>query len=111
MSDQITRIELQAYTDANLKVAASLQDISVILTSLVTKQDKLYDRLYNGIVDDITERTDKTLQQNHAATMGMLKEMTTTQKEISRGVTWAQIFIGVLGFSTIVAMILAQVVP
>jgi uncharacterized protein YoxC len=52
---EISREELIAFTEASNKTAIALEAITNRLTDIIAKQDKLIEKISNGIMDDIKE--------------------------------------------------------
>lgn len=101
---EITKEELLAFTEASNKTATALEAITNRLTDIIAKQDKLIEKVSNGINDDIKdcqahlEEVKKIVEknQNNSLTIDEIKTVVVDIRKDSGVIRWAlAIFTGV----------------
>ena len=108
-AQEATTEQMRLSTERAVVNGTHLERIAVTLQTIISMQEKTYERLRNGMVAELREATEKTVAQCKDAIVEDLGDMAKRDDgaaavlgEIRKGVQWSQIFIGVLGFALIV---------
>lgn len=122
---EITREELQAFTEAHTKSSVALEKIAEKLTDITTKQDKLIDKLTNGITTSIITGVTDNYNTVHKETIMSLSRIETGQKDIrenmpnvveekiknsnmARDIEHTKWFVAIVGIVVVVAMVILR---
>lgn len=110
MSEEITRAEIQAMIDVQAKSAEQLAVIAGALKDIVDREEKISNRLFNGLSKDIsTAITEKVL----VGQQGIGKELDTIKKvgyKIDGGVIFLKWIYGGLFALVALAWLILQVI-
>lgn len=82
MGNEISKEQLIAFTEATTKSATELEKIVSALHLIVEKQDKIVDRIFNGMVDEIVEGVTKNYNAVHKETVECLLRLEKCNAEI-----------------------------
>ena len=120
---EITKEELAAFTDAHSRSAIALERITDRLEDIALKQDKIIDKLTNGVTHNIIEGVTTNYNATHKETIAsldrieasnkpeavktMLKE-TIDNSSMAKDVGYAKWFIGIVGLVVIVALVIIR---
>lgn len=83
--DNISRAELTAFTEAHSKAAVALEKVTDTLILITQKQDKLFDRMTNGVSECIVNGVNNNYDLIHKETVGLLNRIEGNQKLIMDG--------------------------
>lgn len=75
MSGEISKEALDAFTAATIKSATELEKIVSSLQMVVEKQDKIVDRVFNGMTHEIIDGITKNYDNTHKETLSTLEEL------------------------------------
>ena len=75
MPGEISKEALEAFTLATIKSATELEKIVSSLQTVVEKQDKIVDRVFNGMVHEIVDGITKNYDNTHRETISTLAEL------------------------------------
>ena len=75
MPGEISKEALEAFTLATIKSATELEKIVSSLQVIVEKQDKIVDRVFNGMVHEIVDGITKNYDNTHKETVTTLCEL------------------------------------
>lgn len=130
MSD-ISREELAAFTEAHSKTAVALEKITGTLEDITQKQDKLVDRMTNGVTDSIITGVVSNYETTHKGTIASLDRIESYTKEMkdalilrlptlveeklnnsdmAKDIQHTKWFIGIVGAAIVVAMVIIRVI-
>lgn len=82
MGSEISREQLEAFTEATIKSATELEKIVASLHIIVEKQDKIVDRIFNGMVDEIVKGVTVNYNNTHKETIDCLSRLEKCNEEI-----------------------------
>ena len=74
MPEEITKAELNAMIDVQAKSAEHLAHIAKSLSDIVTREEKIYNRLYNGLSKEIKDDVVKEVKDCNASTSKIVIE-------------------------------------
>lgn len=75
MSGEISKEELSVLTQTTIKYATELEKIVSSLQLVVEKQDKIVDRVFNGMVHEIVDGITKNYDNTHKETVVALETL------------------------------------
>ena len=107
---EITKEELNAFTEANTKVAIQLEKIATSLEGIVTNQDKVVTRLYNGLSKEITDKVEKQCNGCKEENVGKLDLIHKDVKEGNKDVNYIKIAFTIFVSLCALAIVVTQVV-
>jgi len=82
MDDIVTRTSLNAFTEATTKSATEMEKIVSTLQILIEKQDKMVEKITNGMVSEIVEGVMNNYNATHKETIECLKRVEECAKEV-----------------------------
>lgn len=82
MGNEISKEQLIAFTEATTKSATELEKIVSALHLIVEKQDKIVDRIFNGMVDEIVDGVTKNYNNTHKETIDCLSRLEECHQDI-----------------------------
>ena len=110
MSDEITKAEIQAMIEVQAKSAEQLATIAGALKDIVDREEKISNRLFNGLSKDISANvTEKVL----AGQVTIVKELDTVKKvgyKIDSGVIFLKWIYGGLFALVALAWLILQTI-
>jgi len=130
MSD-ISREELAAFTEAHSKTAVALEKITGTLEIITQKQDKLVEKMTNGVTDSIVHGVVSNYESTHKGTIASLDRIENYTKEMkdalilrlpslvedklknsdmAKDIQHTKWFVGIVGAAIIVAMVIIRVI-
>lgn len=130
MSD-ISREELVAFTEAHSKTAVALDKITGTLEAITQKQDRLVEKMTNGITDSIVDGVVSNYENTHKGTVASLDRIESYTKEMkdalilrlptlveeklrnsdmAKDIQHTKWFVGIVGVAIIVAMVIIRVI-
>lgn len=75
MGNEINKEHLEAFTEATIKSATALEKIVSTLELIIEKQDKMLDRIFNGMIDEIIGGVTTNYNVSHKETVDCLKRL------------------------------------
>ena len=78
MTDEITKAELNAMIDVQAKSAEHLAHIAKSLSDIVAREEKICNRLYNGMSKEIKDEVVKEIKDCNATTAKVITDNKTT---------------------------------
>jgi len=118
---EITKEELLAFTDAHAKSAIALEAIANRLTDLTAKQDKMIDKITNGLANHIIDGVTANYNQTHKETIKALETLNAkceilptkliekvNNSTMAKNIERAAWFIGIVGLAIIVATVVLR---
>lgn len=75
MGNEINKEHLEAFTEATIKSATVLEKIVSTLEIIIEKQDKLLDRIFNGMIDEIISGVTNNYNNSHKETVDCLNRL------------------------------------
>jgi hypothetical protein len=124
---EISKEELTAFTEAHTKLAVTLERVTDALESITQKQDKLLDKMTNGVSDSIIEGVVGNYNNTHKETIFTLdrieKELVDfcskvpalideklVNSSISKDIEHTKWLTGAVGLVVIIAMVILRII-
>lgn len=122
---EISREQLEAFTEATIKSATELEKIVSALHIVVEKQDKIVDRIFNGMVEEIVIGVTNNYNHTHKETIDSLKRIEDcnaknvekipavineiiTNSDIAKDIQHVKWFVTIVGIVIIVATVILR---
>jgi len=105
VDDNITKAELNAFTESNNKAATSLEKISGTLQQFTENQEKIMERLYNGLGKEILDSICITCKKPLDAQLNVIENYVSTTKN---KITWLVTILGATTFITMICTVIIQ---
>ena len=117
MDNSITRAEIIAYTESNIKTATALEKIAGIMAESSESLTKINTRLYNGLSKEIIEAIVKQCMSCTQDTLEGEKDIKETLKEIKENTTATRsdssnlkLFVGVISIVIVVVTSIVNII-
>jgi membrane protein insertase Oxa1/YidC/SpoIIIJ len=106
--DSIKREEIRALMEVQSKSTEQMVLVAERLKLITDAQEKIANKLSNGIVKDLKDEFDKTLTQCNKDVLKDIGTIAVRTKEIKDSVNWLKILFGITGIVIIIATVLLR---
>lgn len=124
---EISKEELSAFTEAHTKLAVTLGRVTDALESITQKQDKLLDKITNGVSDSIVKGVTANYDNTHKETISTLDRIEKgmvdfcskvptlideklINSSISKDIEHTKWITGAVGLVVIIAMVILRII-
>ena len=127
---EVSKEELSAFTESNTKSAIALERVTDALELIIQKQDKLFDKMTNGVSETIIKGIITNYDNTHKETVASLDRLEGKSKEIlealedripltfeeklknssiSRDIEHVKWLVSIVGIVVIIAMVILRI--
>jgi len=113
MSDEITKVEIQAMINVQAKSAEHLALIAKSLSDIVSREEKIHQRLYNGLGKEIVDGIAKVVKDCDTGHAKEVLEIKTLATKVSADVAFLKWIYGglfaLIGFAWLILQVVEHV--